>query len=97
MDKNANTISSSTSKETARSFLDATGATFLECPVEPTEQEIQDKVLEWKSMIGRGEQIQISPRWHTPAEYIEAAREVMGSIDLDPASCHIAQQAVKAR
>lgn len=35
--------------------------------------------------------------WYTPPQFIEAARQVMGEIDLDPASSEKAQEIVKAK
>lgn len=35
--------------------------------------------------------------WYTPLFYIDAAREVMGRIDIDPASCETAQAYIKAK
>ena len=37
-----------------------------------------------------------STEYYTPPYYVELAREVMGSIDLDPASCKQAQEIVNA-
>ena len=34
--------------------------------------------------------------WYTPREIVESSRAVMGRIDLDPASNHVAQETVKA-
>lgn len=38
-----------------------------------------------------------SPEWYTPAPLVEAARETLGGIDLDPQSCALANRTVRAR
>ena len=59
----------------------------------------RDAIKEGKSAadkIVRGTQGTGENEWYTPDQYIDAARAVLGTIDLDPASSEIAQRRVAA-
>jgi ParB family chromosome partitioning protein len=54
-------------------------------------REVAREVIHNHRAQGTGEN-----EWYTPQEYVDAARKVMGAIDLDPASSELAQQTIKA-
>jgi|DEB0MinimDraft_10_1074344.scaffolds.fasta_scaffold11008_4 phage N-6-adenine-methyltransferase len=57
-----------------------------------SESEIRQEVKKIRGTQGTGQN-----EWYTPKEYIEAAKEVLDVIDLDPASSEIANITVKAK
>ena len=62
-------------------------------------KQIQDDeaIRETQTGVPQALVMSSSNEWYTPSEYVEAARRVMGSIDLDPASCEQANSTVKAK
>ncbi len=74
-------------------FTDDTIQDYIDLCIEnkflPKSADLKNKNTTISKMTGDNE-------GYTPSEYIEMARRVMGSIDLDPASSDFAQEIVKA-
>lgn len=86
-------INSDSEDERARAFLDTYGpsagkreARVEQEPPEPRPQEHARSILTSSE----------SNEWYTSPDVISAVREVLGCVDLDPASCAVANRVVRA-
>jgi len=61
-----------------------------------SSEEITSVGLLRLAVTGTQGHVSVDRNWYTPEPYVEMAREVMGDIDLDPASDAEAQKVVKA-
>ena len=66
-------------------------------PVEQFEEAIaEQEIPTTSSVLNHRAQGTGQNEWYTPKEYVDAARDVLGSIDLDPASTPLANETVRA-
>ena len=77
----------------ARKFADRTEEefeTFLAKAVQKVSDEVEGRKANRTSFTADNE-------WFTPAEHVDLVRQVLGEIDLDPASHRVAQKTIQAK
>ena len=60
------------------------------------EKSVSEAVQRVKGGVPKALLMSESNEWYTPDQYVDAARYLMGGIDLDPASCEQANETVRA-
>lgn len=85
----------------------STNAAYHVTKMEPEQQEeIAARIDQGEAPRAVIDEVQKRPHvtnnsgcneWYTPEKYINLAREVLGEIDIDPASCEFANETVNAR
>jgi hypothetical protein len=83
--------------EAVKSVPESTGEDVQAIPPEPaTPEKIIEAVKDARKSKPHVSHNSGKNEWYTPADIIEKSRMVMGTIDLDPASCKQANKVVKA-
>ncbi len=77
---------------TAAQIATLPAETQAEIVSKPTRSEIVEEVRKHVHVAANSG----NNEWYTPTRFLEAARDVLGTIDLDPASCELANQNVQA-